>query len=216
MSAIAQSTSGISRREFLYYIWGASIALYLAEFTGLIIWFALPRIPEGTFGGVIRVESSRLPAVNAPPLNEAIGRFWLVNLDTTNSQGQERMYLAGDETEPIIGVAAIYKVCTHLGCIYAWNEATNRFECPCHGSKYRLDGRRIQAPAPRNLDRFPVEAVNANVETIASSEIGQEGAIQPLMLSSANMSNIAEFKIDTGQRVDGLTETLLQDVTAGP
>ena len=54
----------------------------------------------------------------------------------------------------ISGVAAIYKVCTHLGCIYKWNDASNRFECPCHGSKYRLDGRRIQSPAPVDLDRF--------------------------------------------------------------
>lgn len=216
MSATAQPVSGISRREFLYYIWGASIVLYLAEFAGLILWFALPRIPEGTFGGIIRVESALLPEVNAAPYNEAQGRFWLVNLDTTSSEGQVRMYQAGDEAESTVGVAAIYKVCTHLGCIYAWNEATNRFECPCHGSKYRLDGRRIESPAPRNLDRFPIEAVDDTESIVASSEIASNGVVEPLMLSSSEMANVAEFRVNTGQRVDGNAETLLQDVTSGP
>lgn len=215
MSATAQPVSGISRREFLYYIWGASIALYLAEFVGLIIWFAIPRIQEGTFGGIIRIDATRLPEVNAPPLNEAAGRFWLVNLDTTASQGQERMYQASDEPEETIGIAAIYKVCTHLGCIYAWNSATDRFECPCHGSKYRLDGRRIQSPAPRNLDRFPLEAVNANDETVAISEI-VNGVVQPLPIPAADLATVTEFKVDTGQRVDGITETLLSDLSGGP
>jgi cytochrome b6-f complex iron-sulfur subunit len=215
MSAVAQPVSGISRREFLYYIWGASIALYLAEFAGLIIWFAIPRIPEGTFGGVIRVDATRLPDVNAAPLDEAAGRFWLVNLDTTNSQGSERMYKASDEPQPIMGITAIYKVCTHLGCIYAWNPATDRFECPCHGSKYRLDGRRIQSPAPRNLDRFPVEAVNINDETIARSEV-VDTIVQPLMISESDLAAVTEFKVDTGQRVSGNVQTLLQDLTGGP
>lgn len=215
MSAAAQPVSGISRREFLYYIWGASIALYLAEFAGLIIWFAIPRIPEGTFGGIIRVDATRLPDINAAPLNEATGRFWLVNLDTTNSQGEERMYQASDESQEIVGITALYKVCTHLGCIYAWNPATNRFECPCHGSKYRLDGRRIQSPAPRDLDRFPLEAVDVDDNTIASSEI-VNGVVQPLNIPSAELANVASFKVDTGQRVDGTVETLLNDLTGGP
>ena len=30
------------------------------------------------------------------------------------------------------------------------------FECPCHGSKYRLNGEYYGGPASRGLDRFPV------------------------------------------------------------
>lgn len=33
------SGNGITRREFLYYIWGASIALLAAQTVGLLIWF---------------------------------------------------------------------------------------------------------------------------------------------------------------------------------
>ena len=83
------------------------------------------------------------------------------------------MYLAPDEEQRIVGVAAIYKVCTHLGCIYDWNDANGRFECPCHGSKYRLDGRRIESPAPRSLDRFLVSAVDNDGNVLAESDVNE-------------------------------------------
>jgi nitrate reductase gamma subunit len=43
-------------------------------------------------------------------------------------------------------------ICPHLGCHYHWNPQSQRFECPCHGSVYTLDGRVIGGPAPRPLD----------------------------------------------------------------
>lgn len=202
-------SGGISRREFLYYIWGASIALYAAQFSGLLIWFLLPRFREGEFGGRFIVPVEELPAVNATPENKPDGRFWLVNLDST--QSNELMYQAEDETEPIRGVAAIYKVCTHLGCIYAWTAANNRFECPCHGSKYRLDGRRIESPAPRTLDRFEVTALDAEENPIpgAVSEVTEDDFYAALVLPD----NAAFLSIDTGARKQGPSQTLLCSFT---
>jgi len=199
-------SGGISRREFLYYIWGASIALFTAEFAGLLVWFLIPKFREGEFGGKFTFPIGEIPGINDAPADKPEGRFWLVNLDTANPDGQERMSRASDEPEDIKGVAAIYKVCTHLGCIYSWNGPNQRFECPCHGSKYRLDGRRIEAPAPRSLDRFKVEILNANREVIVESELVDE-FYQPVVLPDG-----AEFiTIDTGDRKEGLSQTLLCD-----
>ena len=36
------------------------------------------------------------------------------------------------------------------------------FECPCHGSKYNGVGEKRDGPAPRGLDRFPVEITSDN------------------------------------------------------
>jgi cytochrome b6-f complex iron-sulfur subunit len=52
---------------------------------------------------------------------------------------------------------ALYMVCTHLGCLYKWEPANWRFECPCHGSKFTHDGFYIEGPAPRSLDSFEIE-----------------------------------------------------------
>ncbi len=193
----------MSRREFLYYVWAASIAILTAEFTGLFVWFALPRFRAGEFGGIFEVAIDQLPEVNAEPVPFSEGRFWLVNLDTT--QPNNKMYRAVDEEEDIIGAAAIYKVCTHLGCIYAWNKANERFECPCHGSKYRLDGRRIEDPAPRSLDRFELVALDAEGNELGVAPVGPSDDYQAFPLPA----NTATLRIATGTRKRGPSLTLL-------
>lgn len=206
MAETTAPAEGITRREFLYYIWGASIALITVEMTGLLVWFMLPRFREGEFGGTFTLPVGTVPEKNAPPANFAEGRFWLVNLDTTVAEGQERMYLAQDESEPIVGVAAIYKVCTHLGCIYAWVPANNRFECPCHGSKYRLDGRRVESPAPRSLDRFYIAALDDADNVLEEAALSPEtGFFAPLQLPA----NTARLRIDTGDLKTGPSQALL-------
>jgi len=47
------------------------------------------------------------------------------------------------------GVYAISLVCTHLGCIVKVAEAD--LECPCHGSRFTLDGAVTKGPAPQPL-----------------------------------------------------------------
>jgi cytochrome b6-f complex iron-sulfur subunit len=47
------------------------------------------------------------------------------------------------------GVFAISTVCTHLGCIVKRDAAG--FACPCHGSKFALDGAVTKGPAPKAL-----------------------------------------------------------------
>ena len=61
MASTQQAVPGISRREFLYYIWAASIAVFSAETLGMIIWFAIPKIREGEFGGVFEINGDPTP-----------------------------------------------------------------------------------------------------------------------------------------------------------
>ncbi|MGO9378426.1 MAG: ubiquinol-cytochrome c reductase iron-sulfur subunit [Dissulfurispiraceae bacterium] len=51
-------------------------------------------------------------------------------------------------------------ICPHAGCYYNWNDQLRRFECPCHGSVFSIDGTVISGPAPRPLDKLPVEVEN--------------------------------------------------------
>lgn len=172
----------VTRREFLHYLWIASMALTLAGSTGGVLWFAYPKFREGEFGGVFPVSAAALPGAEAAPEDHPDGRFWLVNTGS--------------------GILAIYKVCTHLGCLYKWVPSNDRFECPCHGSKYEKDGTWIEGPAPRSLDRFVVQVVDDNGDVIAETVEGDMNA-DPDAGQPVDTTGAAEILIDTGTRIKG-------------
>lgn len=55
-----------------------------------------------------------------------------------------------------LGFTIFSPICPHLGCRYNYQEDTNKFLCPCHGSEYTREGAHIAGPAPRGLDPLPL------------------------------------------------------------
>ncbi|RIK41969.1 MAG: hypothetical protein DCC55_10170 [Chloroflexi bacterium] len=127
----------MNRREFLMYSWGAALGLLTLQSGVASFLFLYPRFREGEFGGSFTKSLSDFGDPSAAPTGDTTGKFWMV----TTSEGEPK---------------AIYMVCTHLGCLYKWVGANNRFECPCHGSKFSHDGYYIEGPAPRSLDYFEI------------------------------------------------------------
>jgi cytochrome b6-f complex iron-sulfur subunit len=168
MDDTAIRSQPLSRREFLYYAWGASMALLMAEAGGALAWLALPRFKANEFGGVFEVPIEQAPQPGSPPVEFATGRFWLVNLDDRDVT--DPRHPPGYQPQP--GLLALYKVCVHLGCLYQWKPTNGQFECPCHGSKYLKDGTRVHQPATRDLDRLVVRAVAAQGEVLSETKRG--------------------------------------------
>jgi cytochrome b6-f complex iron-sulfur subunit len=50
------------------------------------------------------------------------------------------------------GVKAYSAVCTHLGCIVAWNANSRTINCPCHDGIFNVsNGAVLSGPPPRGL-----------------------------------------------------------------
>ena len=55
------------------------------------------------------------------------------------------------------GVYAVSAVCTHLGCITRFLSDEKAIACPCHGSRFDLEGNVVHGPAPRPLPWLEVQ-----------------------------------------------------------
>jgi glycine/D-amino acid oxidase-like deaminating enzyme/nitrite reductase/ring-hydroxylating ferredoxin subunit len=58
-----------------------------------------------------------------------------------------------DETGEVHSVSA---VCPHMGCLVEWNDGEHSWDCPCHGSRFDLDGSVLDAPAVDGLEALDV------------------------------------------------------------
>jgi cytochrome b6-f complex iron-sulfur subunit len=69
---------------------------------------------------------------------------------------EEKVVVISDEE----GIYALSLVCTHLGCVVTLDKGREQFDCPCHGSKFTMEGLVMKPPAPRSLDRYEVSLVS--------------------------------------------------------
>lgn len=51
---------------------------------------------------------------------------------------------------------ALSAVCTHLGCVVAWQEQAREFQCPCHGGRFSIEGLVLGGPPPKPLESLVV------------------------------------------------------------
>jgi cytochrome b6-f complex iron-sulfur subunit len=167
-----------SRREFLSYIWGASIALAFGGASAGLAWYMLPRenpkeVYTFTYGLPPRGSTARVPQAH---MNEWNRRFIMSHTDDDS-------------------LIALHRLCTHEHCFVKWVPLNHRYECPCHGAKFELDGTYIEGPAPRHLDRFLITVTFADGSTETTNEAGD-----PIALTDREVVHVT---VDTRRLIEG-------------
>jgi len=90
----------------------------------------------------VRLELAEFPALNSPGGTAIVERSKSLLNVWVNHQSNGCY-------------SAVWRVCTHGACdVEPWNEA--EYRCPCHDSRFALDGSIIQGPARRALRSFVV------------------------------------------------------------
>ncbi len=66
----------------------------------------------------------------------------------------------GAYRDPAGTIHAVSINCTHLGCTLKWNSAERSWDCPCHGSRFDIEGAVLNSPAVRPLKQIQVSPVD--------------------------------------------------------
>ncbi len=106
-------------------------------------------------------------APDAIALNAGVGfelaKEWLGQVvthrpDHPPAEGEGVVYRQGLKPVGLCTVdgvrSKVSAVCTHLGGVLGWNDAEQSWDCPVHGSRFAHNGRRLEGPALRDLERL--------------------------------------------------------------
>ena len=66
---------------------------------------------------------------------------------------------------------ALSSICTHLGCMTRYIPESAQLACPCHGSRFSLDGKVTGGPAPRPLRHLKMTLERGTLVVDASQEV---------------------------------------------
>jgi cytochrome b6-f complex iron-sulfur subunit len=162
---VEEEELGITRRQFFNRGILTGLGIFAAGMGAAMLGFLWPS-SAGGFGAKITVgteDDAKQAFDKKIPFYNAGARTYIQPYPKDDIAKARAVYdpriVAGMEK----GYVALYQKCVHLGCRVPWCETSQWFECPCHGSKYNRVGEKKGGPAPRGLDRFPLEVSGGSI-----------------------------------------------------
>jgi cytochrome b6-f complex iron-sulfur subunit len=152
----------LTRRRLLG---AASVATAAAVVGGVVIDRLAPAIagPDGTTGA--------LPGQQSLYFKQ--GQWVPVIATSAVGAGQAVRFSAGAVEGFIVNHGgrfdALSAVCTHMGCIVKFNQAAGRFDCPCHGASFDLEGSPLNREYLQSLTALVARVRNGMIEVQVNS-----------------------------------------------
>ena len=152
---VRKEDDGVSRRDFLSGITAAALGI------------------TGLGGAAVTLNYISPNVLFEPPARFHVGPPEDYPVNSVTFLREQQVFIVRTKE----GFFAVSAICTHLGCITEWKPNDNLIECPCHGSKYTREGKKVAGPAPRSLPHFNIQLaadgqlVVDKMSTIPESEI---------------------------------------------
>jgi cytochrome b6-f complex iron-sulfur subunit len=136
------TTTRHSRRRILRWLGGLTVVSTVAMVVTPVLGFLVPaKSGRAAAGGKVLVATTAdIPAGGGKVV--AMGSTPAIVVNTEQ------------------GLRAYSAICTHLGCVVAWNDLIGAIQCPCHDGRFNpASGAVISGPPPA-----PLPPLNVSVE----------------------------------------------------
>jgi cytochrome b6-f complex iron-sulfur subunit len=181
-------TGEITRRGFMRRMLGVGVGILSLEFLGGTLAFLWPNLSEGLGADINLGSAEDINAVFAQwgeglPFIYNQANLFFVNVPAAKARVDGNGTVSSPIPDPGTDVAeelalpdrsvvALWRKCPHLGCqVPQLCDASQWFECLCHGSKYTVLGEKRDGPAPRGMDRFAVTVQDGSYVVVTSEVI---------------------------------------------
>lgn len=143
--ALSTEIPSLSRRQLMNFLAGTAVAVTTGYALYPIGKFFIPPKEVSEGGGILAKDRFGKPIPASQILAESPGTRALV----AGIAGEPTYLTLQDDGR--LSERGIVDICTHLGCTFPWNPREQEFQCPCHGSRYDLEGVVVRGPAPLPL-----------------------------------------------------------------
>ena len=149
----------VSRRTFLtWWMAGLMTATLVAGIAPILVYI-WPPPPAGQKNGQVKVtpQSTVASLADGDALQfDAPQSAGFFEQDGGGANAKGNVTYSGFAVKQGGKLNFLAVTCSHLGCSVAFNKEAKRFECPCHGSRFSLEGQVIHGPALFPLSHLKV------------------------------------------------------------
>lgn len=117
-------------------------------------------------GNSSRAETERETKTDTPPMDTSVREDGFQVIGTVEKLEEKGVIVDKKNAPKPVTIfrhpetnelVALNSLCTHKGCNVQLNIEAQELACPCHGSKFALDGKVVNPPATENLEIFEVK-----------------------------------------------------------
>lgn len=155
---VQDATQGLSRRGFMGAVAMASVYSMVAGKAGVDLIAGEVQLQAANSPGVVRLKLQDFPALANESGSVRLALNPLRGGPPSGPVPDGQFYPIIINRGPNNAFFAVNSRCTHQGCVVdAMDPSSNSMFCPCHGSVFGIDGRRIAGIASSALAKYTLK-----------------------------------------------------------